>query len=65
MGYVPQLNKNLISAGAWEAQGVRETLGEDVLKMFSNSLVVLKGIQCIYLYYLKGSAVFKILAASE
>jgi len=55
--YVPQLNKNLISVGALEAQDLRETLGEGVLKMYSSSLVVLKGIRCNNLYYLKGSVV--------
>jgi len=30
--YVPQLNKNLISVGALEAQGLRETLEKGVLK---------------------------------
>jgi len=42
--YVPQLKKNLISVGALEAKGLRGTLGEGILKMFSGSLVVLKGI---------------------
>ena len=38
--YITQLNKNLISVGALEAQGLRGTLGESILKMFSGSLVV-------------------------
>ena len=42
--YVPQLNKNLISFGVFEAQGLRETFEEDVLKIFNGLLVVLKGI---------------------
>ena len=42
--YVPQLNKNLISVGALEAQGLSVTLGEGVHKMFNGSFVVLKGI---------------------
>ena len=46
-------------------QGLIETLREGVLKMFSNSLVVLKDIQRNNLYYLKGSAVTKNFAASE
>jgi len=41
--YVPQLNKNLISVGALEAQGLRGTLGESILKMFSGSSVFSKG----------------------
>ena len=42
--YVPQLKKNLISVGALEVPGMKETLGEDVLKMFSASLVIIKGL---------------------
>ena len=41
--YVPQLQKNLILIGALKAQGLRGTLGEGVLKMSSDSLIVLKG----------------------
>jgi len=40
--YARQLNKNLISVGALEAQGLGETLREGILKMSSSSLVVLK-----------------------
>jgi len=63
--YVSQLRKNLISVGALEAQGLRGTLGEDILKICSNSLVVLKDIRSINFYYLKGSAITRNLAASE
>jgi len=38
--YVPQLIKNIISIGVLEVQGLRETLGEGVLKMSSGLLVV-------------------------
>ena len=62
---VPQLIKNLISVGVLEAQSLRVTLEECVLKMFSGSLVVLKGIQHNSLYYLKGSAITENLTASE
>jgi len=58
------LKKNLISVGALKAQDLRETLGEGVLKIFSGSLVVLKGIQRNNLYYLRGSAVIENLATS-
>ena len=61
---VSQLKKNLISIGALEAQGLRGTLRESVLKMFSGS-VILKGIQRNNLYYSKGSAVTENLASSE
>jgi len=63
--YVPQLKKNLISVGALETQGLRETLGEGILKMFSSSLVVLKGIQHNNLSYLKGSTVSENLATTN
>ena len=65
MRYVPQLNKNLISIVALEAQGLKGTLGEGVLKMFSSSLVVLKGIRHNNLYSLKSRAVTENLAALE
>ena len=61
--YVPQLKKNLISVGGLETQGLRETLGEGILKMFSDSLVILKGIRRNNLYYLRGSAVIRNLVA--
>jgi len=63
--YVYQLQNNLISVGDLKAQGLRETLEEDVLKMSSGSLVVLKGTRCNNLYYLKGSAVTEKLATLE
>jgi len=50
----------MISIGALEAHDLRGTLGEDILKMFSDSLVVLKGIRRNNLYYLKDSAVTEI-----
>ena len=59
--YIPQLNNNLISVGALEVQ----SLGEGVLKMFSGSLIIRKGIRHNNLYYLKGSAVTENLAASK
>jgi len=63
--YIPQLWKNLISVGALEEHGLRGALGESVLKMSSGSLVVLKGIRCNNLYYLKGNAITENLIASE
>ena len=63
--YVPQLNKNLISVRALEAQVLRGTLGGSVLKMFRFSLIVLKGIKSKNLYDLKDSGVFENLAASK
>ena len=65
VGYIPQLKKNLISVGALEVQGLRGTLGEGILKMSSDSLVVLKGIRCNNLYYLKGNIVTENLTTSK
>ena len=62
--YVSHMAKNLISVGALEAEGLRGTLGESVLKMSSDSLVVLKGIRRNNVYYLKGSALIGNLVSS-
>ena len=51
--YVSQLKKNFI--GALEAQSLRGTHEESILKMSSGSLVILNGIRRNNLYYLKGS----------
>ena len=59
------MTKNLISVRALEAEGLRGTLGEDILKMSNGSLVFLKGIRRNNLYYLKSSAVIEKLTASE
>ena len=63
--YIPQLKKNLFLVGALKAKGLRRTLGDGVLETSSGSLIVLKGIRCNNLYYLKGSAVTENLAASK
>ena len=55
--YIPRMTKNLISIRALEAEGLRGTLGEGILKMSSGSLIVLKGIKHNNMYYLKSSAV--------
>jgi len=55
--YIPNMTKNIISIGALEADGLRGTLGEGILKMSSSSLVVLKRIRHNNLYYLMGSTV--------
>ena len=59
------VEEELIFVGALEAQSLKRTLGEGIIKMFSGSLVVLKGIRYNNLYYLKGNAVTGDLAASE
>ena len=64
MRNISQLKK-LISVGVLEAQDLRETFREGILKMSSGSLVVLKGIRLNYLYYLKGSAVTENLTTSK
>jgi len=51
------MTKNIISVEVLEAESLRETLGECVLKMSSDSLVVLKGTRRNNVYYLIGNAV--------
>jgi len=63
--YFPHSNKNLITVGALEMQGLRGTLREGILKMFNSSLIVLKDIRRNNLYYLKSSAVTENLVTSE
>ena len=65
MRYIPQLMKNIISVGALKVQDLRETLGEDIIKMFNGSLIALKGIRRNSLYYLKSGVVIENLVASE
>jgi len=62
--YVPQMKKNLISIGALELDGLKGTLEEGVFNMSRGLLVVLKGIICNNINYLKGNAVTR-LASSE
>jgi len=43
--YIPTMTKKIISDGALEAEGLRGTLGEGILKMSSGLLVILKSIK--------------------
>ena len=54
------MKKNVISIETLEAQSLGGTLVEGVLKMFSGSLVILKGIRHNNLYYLNGLQLQKI-----
>jgi len=63
--YVPRMMKNLISVGALEVEGLRETLGEGVLKMSSGSLVILKGTRRNNVYYLMGSSVTGLVSSEQ
>jgi len=63
--YVPELKRNLISIGALEAQGLKGTLRDNVLKMFKGSMVVLMGVRQNNLYYLKGGTVTGQVMTSE
>ena len=51
--YVPQLKKNLVSVGALEALGLEISGRNCVLNMLGGSIVVMKGVRCNNLYYLK------------
>ena len=42
--YVPQLKRNLISVGAFEAFGLEISIRDGVLKMVKGLMVVLKGV---------------------
>jgi len=55
--YIPQLKRNLISVDALKALSLEVSIRDGVLKMVKGSIVVLKGVQHNYLYYLKGSTV--------
>jgi len=55
--YVPQLKKYLISVGVLEALGFKISIRYGVLKMIRGSMIILKGVRCNNLYYLKGSTV--------
>ena len=52
--YISQL-KNLIFIRALEAHGLKGTLEDGILKMLKSSMIVLKSIRWINLYYLKDS----------
>ena len=55
--YVPQLKSNLISVRSLEALGLEVSIRDDILKMTRGSIVILKGVRCNNLYYLKDSMV--------
>ena len=52
---IPQLKRNLISAGALKILGLEVSIKDEILKMTKGSMVVLKGVRRNNLYYLKGS----------
>ena len=52
--YVPTLKKNLISVSALEAKGYKVTIENDTMKFMYEALVILQGVRCHNLYYLKG-----------
>ena len=54
MRCVPQLKKNIISIGTLKVFCLEISGRDSVLKMLRGSMIVLKGIQCNNLYYLKG-----------
>jgi len=64
MRYVPQIVKNFNSVGALEAYGLEFTGRDGVFKILKGSMVVLKGVRCNNLYYLKGNTVIRQLATS-
>ena len=65
MRFIPSMTKNIITVGAFEAEGLRGTLGEGVLKMSSGSLVVLNSFRRNNLYYLMGSEVTELVSSEQ
>ena len=63
--YILLMTNNLISGGALEVEGLRGTLGEGILKMSSDSLVILKGTRRNNVYYLMGSAVTELASSGQ
>ncbi|KAG8492732.1 hypothetical protein CXB51_010465 [Gossypium anomalum] len=63
--YVPSLKKNLISLEALESKGSVVTMRDEVLKVTSDALVILKGIRKNNLYYYQGSTVIGAVAATS
>jgi len=63
--YILRMMKNLISIGDLEVEGLRETLEEDILKMSSGPLVILKGIRCNKVYCLMDSAVTGLVSSEQ
>jgi len=61
--YIPQMKKNIISIGAMESKGLKVTLENGVFKVTKESMVVMKGLRDMNLYYLKDSTVTGSLAA--
>ena len=55
--YVPQLKKYLISVGVLEALGFEISIRYGVIKMIRGSMVILKGVRCNNLYYLKSCTI--------
>ncbi|KAH9779099.1 Integrase catalytic domain-containing protein [Citrus sinensis] len=52
--FVPALKKNLISVGALEAKGYKVTIEDGTMKFTHGAMVILQGIRCHNMYYLKG-----------
>jgi len=63
--YIPSITKNIISVRVLEAEGLRGTLGEGVLKMSRGLLVVLKDSRCNKVYYLMGSVVTELASSRQ
>jgi len=62
---IPSMKKNIILVGGLEAEGLKGTLGEGILKMSSGSLVILKGIRRNNMYYLMDSTVTRLASSGQ
>ena len=52
--FVPVLKEKLISVGALEVKGYKLTIKDGIMKFTHGAMVILQGIWCHNLYYLKG-----------
>ncbi|KAH9727059.1 retrovirus-related pol polyprotein from transposon TNT 1-94-like protein [Citrus sinensis] len=52
--FVPALKKNLISVGALEAKCYKVTIEDGIMKFTHGAMMILQGLRCHNLYYLKG-----------
>jgi len=55
--YIPKVKKNIISTGALESKDLEFTCRDGVLKVLKSFIVILKGVRCKNLYYLKDNIV--------
>ena len=58
------MKKNIISVGAVKSKGLKVALENGIVKITKGFMVVMKGVRDKNLYYLKGSTITCVMAAS-